>query len=62
MNRRIPIGTYGGVGGRRLDASSYPIARHAHLFKEVKVFPWAAITGTTTLGKGVHREVKSEGS
>ncbi len=25
MNRRIPIGTYGGVGGRRLITSSYPI-------------------------------------
>lgn len=25
MNRRIPNGTYGGVGGRRLDASSYPM-------------------------------------
>jgi hypothetical protein len=25
MNRRIPNGTYGGVGGRRLAASSYPI-------------------------------------
>ena len=25
MNRRIPNGTYGGVGGRRLAAFSYPI-------------------------------------
>jgi hypothetical protein len=26
MNRRIPNGTYGGVGGRRLAAFSYPIS------------------------------------
>jgi hypothetical protein len=25
MNRRIPNGTYGGVGGRELAAPSYPI-------------------------------------
>ena len=25
MNRRIPNGTYGGVGGRELGAPSYPI-------------------------------------
>jgi len=25
MNRRIPNGTYGGVGGRELIAPSYPI-------------------------------------
>lgn len=25
MNRRIPNGTYGGVGGRKLITSSYPI-------------------------------------
>jgi hypothetical protein len=37
-------------------------ARHAQLFKKVKVLPWAVITGTITLGKGVHREVESEGS
>jgi hypothetical protein len=29
MNRRIPNGTYGGVGGRRLAAFSYPINRLA---------------------------------
>ncbi len=26
MNRRMPNGTYGGVGGRGRDAPSYPIA------------------------------------
>ncbi len=28
LNRRIPNGTYGGVGGRGLTTPSYPIARH----------------------------------
>ena len=37
-------------------------ARHAQLFKEVQVLPWAVVTGTTTLGKGVRREAESEGS
>ena len=27
MNRRIPNGTYGGVGGRGLAAPSYPIGK-----------------------------------
>jgi len=27
MNRRIPNGTYGGVGGRGLAAPSYPIGQ-----------------------------------
>jgi len=28
MNRRIPNGTYGGVGGRELSAPSYPIGAY----------------------------------
>jgi len=31
MNRRIPNGTYGGVGGRRLAASSYPIIKKVEI-------------------------------
>ena len=30
VNRRIPNGTYGGVGGRGLDAPSYPISCFQH--------------------------------
>ena len=31
MNRRIPIGTYGGVGGRRLITGSYLIVNQINL-------------------------------
>ena len=37
MNRRIPNGTYGGVGGRELGAPSYPIAPGMGATYKVKV-------------------------
>jgi hypothetical protein len=39
MNRRIPNGTYGGVGGRRLAASSYPINLYSY---EIATLPLVA--------------------
>ena len=39
MNRRIPNGTYGGVGGRRLAAFSYPIIQRRYTMGLLRLVP-----------------------
>ena len=65
----MPNGTYGGVRGRKtevgrkLSFSSYSIVRPARTYSNGCKSPNRPDSGKATAkGKGVHREVESEGS